>query len=108
MTTRLLGVLSLAALLLLAVVAGPALAVDEEEEELPPHLDPHHEMPSIDEIGTQSETAREFFPEPAEEQPFTEALVFPLMAVAVIAILVIGLLYLKWQPEFGRERSKRR
>jgi hypothetical protein len=107
MITRLAGVGGLVALLALALLALPGLAV-EEEEELPPHLDPHHDLPSIDEIGTQSETAREFFPEPAEEQPFTEALVFPLMAVAVIAILVIGLLYLKWQPEFGRERSKRR
>jgi hypothetical protein len=107
MTTRLFGVVVLAALVLLAAVAAPALAV-EEEEELPPHLDPHHQLPSIDEIGTQSETAREFFPEPAEEQPFTEALVFPLMAVGFLAVLVIGLLYLKWQPEFGREESRRR
>jgi hypothetical protein len=78
LTTRPFGVVALAALLLLATLAAPALGVDEEEE-VPPHQDPHHELPSIDEVGTQSETAREFFPEPAEEQPFTEALVFPLM-----------------------------
>jgi hypothetical protein len=110
MTTRLLGVLSLAALLMLGLLGGAALGVDEEEEELPPHLDPEHGLPSIDEIGTQSETAREFFPEEAEEQPFTEALVYPLLGVGLLALLVIGILYLKWQPDFEREGrgSKRR
>jgi hypothetical protein len=108
MITRLAGVLALSALLLIGAVGG-ALAV-EEGEDLPPHLDPHTDMPTIDEIGTQSETAREFFPEPAEEQPFTEALVFPLMAVGFLALLVIGVLYLKWQPDFEREQegSRRR
>ena len=99
MITRLAGVLALVALLLLGVLGGPALAVEAEG------ADPHEEMPTIDEIGTQSETAREFFPEAAEEQPFTEALVFPLMAVGFLALLVIGVLYLKWQPDFEREQE---
>lgn len=103
MITRLAGVLTLLALLLFGALGGAAFAVDGEEEELPPHLDPEHDLPSIDEIGTQSETAREFFPEAAEEQPFTEALVFPLMAAGFLALLVIGILYLKWQPDFERE-----
>ena len=105
MTTRLVGVASLAVLLLLGVLGGAALAV-EEDEELPPHLDPEVEMPSIDEIGTQSETAREFFPEEAEEQPFTEALVYPLMVVGFLALLIIGALYLKWAPDFEREQER--
>jgi hypothetical protein len=76
MTTRRLGVLALVALLALTAVAGPVAAVDDDEP--PPHLDPHMELPSIDEIGT------------------------------FLAVLVIGLLYLKWQPEFERDESKKR
>ena len=96
MTARLLGVLALAVTLSLALLGGAALAVEDEE------------LPTIDEIGTQSETAREFFPESAEEQPFTEALVIPLLVVGFLGVLVIGVLYLKWQPEFDREDSGRR
>lgn len=98
MTIRRLGVCSVAALLLLALPGLPAGAVEDGA---------HEELPSIDEVGTQSETAREFFPPAAEEQPFTEALVFPLMILAFLAVLVIGVLYLKWQPEFEREGTRR-
>jgi hypothetical protein len=98
MTKRLLGLVCLAALLL-AVFAGAAVAA---ENGLP------RDLPDISEIGTQSETAQRFMPEPAEEQPFTEALVYPLLAVGFLALFIVGLLYLKWQPEFGRSDSKRR
>lgn len=98
MRTRLLGVLLLLVVLTAGALAVPAAAVEDRPHELPP----------LEEVGSQSEVARQFFPEPAEEQPFTEALVYPLLAVAIIAILVIGYLYLKWQPAFGQEEESRR
>lgn len=98
MVPRLFGVLTLLVVLAAGVLAMPAAAVEGGQRDLPP----------IDEVGSQSDVARQFFPEPAEEQPFTEALVYPLLAVAIIAILVIGFLYLKWQPSFGQEESRRR
>lgn len=100
MRTRLFGVLTLLVVLTAGALALPASAAEDGRP---------HELPPLDEVGSQSEVARQFFPEPAEEQPFTEALVYPLLAVAIIAILVIGFLYLKWQPSFGsEERSRRR
>lgn len=97
MPTRLLGVLTLLVVLTAGALALPAAAAED-----------HGPLPPLEEVGSQSEVARQFFPEPAEEQPFTEALVYPLLAVAIIAILVIGFLYLKWQPSFGEEERARR
>lgn len=97
MFKRLVGVSALL-VVLLAAFALPVVAADSQPHELPP----------LEEVGTGSEVARQFFPEPAEEQPFTEVLVYPLLAVAIIAILVTGFLYLKWQPSFGRDESRRR
>ena len=99
MFTRLFGVVILAALLGLAVLAAPAVAA---ENGLP------RDLPDIDEVVADSDRAREHLPEEAERQPFQEALIYPLMAVGLLAILVIGVLYLKWQPDFERQDSKRR
>jgi hypothetical protein len=106
MFARLLGVASLVALLTLGLLAGSALAAEEEEGGAY-----HGPLPALDEIGTQSEISREFFPEPAEAPVFTDFLLYPLLGVGLIAALVILTLYLKWQPTFEEERrtaSKRR
>jgi hypothetical protein len=99
MLKRLFGVLALLVVLVAGALAMPAAAADSGG---------HGELPPLEEVGSQSDVARQFFPEEAEEQPFTEALVYPLLAVAIIAILVTGFLYLKWQPSFGQEGSRRR
>lgn len=99
MVPRLFGVLTLLVVLLAGALALPAAAAEG------PNL---RDLPPLEEVGSGSEVARQFYPEPAEEQPFTEALVYPLLAVAIIAILMIGFLYLKWQPSFGQEGSRRR
>lgn len=103
MLPRLFGVLMLLVVLTLGALAGPAAAVEDEGGE-----DTHAELPGIDEVGSQSDIAREFFPEPAEEHPFTEALVYPLLALAIIVVLVFLFLYLKWQPTFDAEEESRR
>lgn len=100
MRSRLLGVAALV-LLLLGALAGPASAVEAEDGG-------HAELPSLEEVGSQSEIAREFFPEAAEEQPFTPWLVYPLLAAAIIAVLVFMFLYLKWQPTFDEREESRR
>lgn len=105
MPARLLGVATLVALLTVGLLGGAALAVPEEEG------GGHAPLPSLEEVGTQSETAREFFPEPAETPVFTDFLLYPLLGVGLLAALVILTLYLKWQPSFEEERrtaSKRR
>lgn len=105
MSKRLTGVLALSLLLLFAVLAVPATAV-EEGGEAPQESGP---APGIDEIGTQNEVSGEFLPEPAEEPPFMKWLYFALAAVAVLALIAVTLLYLVWQPRFATERrSKRR
>lgn len=99
-------VLAVAALLLMivAVPTAPALAVEEDEGAGADH----HDLPSISEVGTQSEISKRFFPEEAEEAPFEDALIYPLMAVGVIVVLVVLALYLKWQPSFAEEERTRR
>lgn len=112
MLTRLLAAAGLVLVLGVTAFAMPAAAVEEgaaqegEEQEHGPA--PHHgDLPGIDEVGSQTEVAREFFPEDAEEQPFTEAFLYPLLAIGILATLVILVMYLRWQPEFSREQEER-
>ncbi len=99
----------LAAALLLAVaaalvapIATPALA-EEELDEVEEEVD--EELPSLEEVGTGSEVAEEFRPEPPEEPPFTGALVLPLTGLALLLATVILVLYLWWMPRFSEERE---
>jgi hypothetical protein len=91
----------IAVLLLGAVLAGPALAVEEGAPT------DHSNLPSIDEIGTQSEISREFFPEPYTAPSVFDKLVYPLLIVAMVATLGVLALYLLWQPRFAEERKRR-
>lgn len=104
MFTRLFGVLSLVAVLGLAVLATPAFAVEDDEGTGPAVP---YDKPSIDEVVTDSEASRQFLPEEAERQPFMDEFIFPLLILGVIIILVVGVLYLKWQPDFDRQSGKR-
>jgi hypothetical protein len=97
---------TLTAALVLVALALPAAAV--EEDGTGGSAVHGQELPTIDEVGTQSETARQFFPEPAEEQPFAEALIYPLMGIGLLAVLAFLVLYLRWQPAFGAEDRARR
>lgn len=108
MRLRSLGCVLLLVLLVVGVAvptpAGAGEPGDEEEEE-----DLEHEpLPSIEEVGTGSEIAEQFRPEPPEEQPFTDAMVWPLMAGAVLLFLAVVLLYVRWLPRFSQEREQER
>ena len=100
MRPRLLGGTLLALLLVLLVV----VPVAAEEDELDDDFD-DGALPSIDEVGTGSEVAAEFRPEPPERQPFTDALLWPLLAGSLVLAFVIMVLYLRWMPRFSEERT---
>ncbi len=103
MLARLAGVVTLVAALTLGLLAVPALAVEGGEEP-----EGHGPLPELSEVGTQSEVAKNFFPEEAEEPVFADFLIYPLLAVGLIVSLVVLTLYLRWQPTFAEERKKAR
>lgn len=90
-----------AALALIGVVAAPALAVEEGDPA-------QHEAPTIEEVGTQSETAREFFPEAYEAPPVFDYFLWILGGAALLVTIAVLLLYLVWQPRFAEERRTKR
>jgi hypothetical protein len=103
MSKRLLGVV-FTALLALAVFAGPAAAVEEGAPEA-------HELPSLDEVGTQSEIAQEFFPDAWEAPTVFPWFALPLLIGAGLLALYVLVVYLFFQPRFAEERrakSKKR
>ncbi len=104
MSKRVLGVLLM--VLLAFAIAAPAFAVEAEEgEELEVE---HEELPSYEEVGSGSETSQEFRPVPYEQPSIFKMLVYPLAAVAGIAVLVILTLFLLWQPRFAQEREAKK
>lgn len=93
------------ALLVVGVVATPALAT-EAASEAPEEEGP---APGIDEIGTQNDVSKQYKPEPAEAPPFMRFLYIPLTIVGLLMAGMLLLQYLRWQPRFAEERrSKRR
>lgn len=98
MSKRLLGAVLLAVLVFTAL-AGPAVATEE-------HGGPvHEELPKFEELGTQSDTAKEFFPEPPEEPSVFPWFGWPLMIGALLLSLWVLLSYLVFQPRFDKERK---
>lgn len=101
MGKRLAGVLLLV-LTCLGLLAGPALAAAEGTE-------PAEELPGMAELGTQSQTSQEFQPEPYEPPAFFRFITYPLLAVGIVVLLVVGFLYLRNLPRFAQEsRTPRR
>ena len=93
---------AITAVLLVGLLGGAALAVEAEEG------GGHQPLPSISEIGTQNDVSRQFFPEAAEEPVFAPFLAYPLLVVGILAVLIILILYLRWQPKFHQERQSSR
>lgn len=100
MGKRLVGAL-VVVLVCLGSWAGPALAAEEATEAV-------HELPGIEEIGTQTQTSQEFQPEPYEAPPFFRFITYPLLAVGIVALVIIGFLYLRNLPRFAQESKTRR
>lgn len=100
MSKRLLGVFLLA-VLAFAGLAGSAAAVEEGGD----HGPVHHELPSIEEVGSQSDTAKEFFPDDYEQPTVFPWFGWPLMIGALALALWLLLSYLVFQPRFAAERK---
>ena len=98
MSKRLLGVVLLA-VLAVAGLAGPAAAVEEEGGPV------HHELPSIDEVGSQSDTAKEFFPDTYEPPSVFPWFGWPLLILGLGTALWVLMAYLFFQPRFVQERK---
>jgi len=99
MYKRLIGVLVLATVMF-AGMALPAFAAEEGGSG-----PVQHELPKIDEVGSQSDTAQQFFPKPVEEPTVFPWFGWPLMLGAVVTTLLVLLTYLVFQPRFVSERK---
>lgn len=96
MRLRLLGGTLLALFLVLFMIL-PATASEDGGTE---------PLPSIEEVGTGTEVAEQFKPVPPDPQPFTDALLWPLMGAAFLLAFVVLVLYLRWMPRFAQEREE--
>ena len=110
MGSRLLGVTSVVLLMLLGLFSVPAVAAEADEDADPTEAleEEHAPLPSIEEIGSQNEVSQQFRPEAPEPPVFADALLYPLLALGVVVTVVALVLYLVWQPRFGREREEGR
>jgi hypothetical protein len=100
MLARFVSAATMAAVLLVGLLAGAALAVEAEGE------GGHAPLPPLEEVGTQSELSQQFFPEEAEEPVFAPFLAYPLLVIGILVALFILIMYLRWQPKFARETEK--
>ena len=105
MPQRLLGVLAIA-FLVLGVLAGPVAATEGGETAPVAEEQPH--SPTIEEIGQRNEITEEFRPEASELPPWSLWLLYPLLAVGILAAAMLLMRYLQWQPRFAEERRNRR
>ena len=105
MSTRRLALLVLVLLACLGGVAAPAAAQEEPVgTEAPVETGP---PPTVDEVTRDNPVAREYRPEPYVTPSFTPWLLYPLLFAAVVAALLILLLYLVWQPRFASEARRK-
>lgn len=105
MARRLFGALLLILLLGVSGPVGIAAAADPGEDEGPEEQAP---LPSIDEIGSRTDIAKQYLPEPYEEPSWFQWALFPLLIVGVLATLVTLFAYLVWQPKFASEHKTKR
>lgn len=101
MCTRLVGVALLGMTLVALGPTGIAAAVEGELEQQQP-------LPRFEEIGSQSDIAREYLPEPYEEPSWFQWLLFPLLIVTIVVTGAVLFFYLVWQPKFASEQKTKR
>lgn len=102
MLKRLIGAALLAALLVpvaLPVVALAAEGGEAVEQE---------ELPTIDEIGTDTAREEGYFPEEYVSPSWFQWVLYPAIILGVLITLVLLLYYLAKQPSFAEERKKSR
>jgi hypothetical protein len=97
--------LVLALLSLLTLAGGPVGSAFATDEGAPAQQQP---LPTIDQVGSQTDIAREHLPEEYVEPGWFQWVYFPLLIVAIVAIAVVLFAYLAWQPKFADEQKKKR
>ena len=104
-------VVLLAALLMLPAVAAGATEDDAlGGEDL---LDEANQLeeegePTLDEVTQDNEIVQEFVPDEYEQPTVFAPIIWTLLGAGLLITLVLFLLYLVWQPNFGRERERAR
>jgi hypothetical protein len=95
-------------LALMSVAALPAAATEAASEGgAAPTEDAEHL--TVEDIGSGSDTAEEYKPEPTEAPPFMRFFYIPLIIAGFLIVGALLMLYLAYQPRFAEEsRSKRR
>lgn len=101
MSTRVLGVLA-AAVMLLVGGAGPAMAVEDGAE---------IQRPTLEELGCDAPVEERPLVCPADDAAappgwFVVASI-PLAVLGLIAVVAVLMRYLQWQPRFAREREQK-
>jgi hypothetical protein len=101
MSKRLLGV-ALFAAAVLPLTAAPALAVDATE---PVEEEAAAEVPDTTEICARNEVVAEYCPEPYEAPTVFTGILYPLLGIGALVTIALFLLYMRWLPNFARERQ---
>jgi hypothetical protein len=107
MARRLLGAMLLLALLFSATL-GPVGIVTAAEPEESEGASQQAPLPSIDEIGSRTDIAKQYLPEPYQEPSWFQWALFPLLIVGILVTLTVLFAYLVWQPKFASEQKKKR
>ncbi len=111
MIKRLVGV-ALYVLLVVLLTAAPAFATEaggaeasegaasEGEEAVAP--------PEREEVCARNEVVAEYCPEPYEAPTVFDGILYPLLGIGVLVTIALFLLYIRWLPNFARERQMAR
>lgn len=114
MFKRLVGVLLLA--LLVLSPAAPAFATEagggegggegaEPAEGVAPEGEEVEAVPERDEVCARNEVVAEYCPEPYEAPTVFAGILYPLLAIGGVVTVALFLLYIRWLPNFARERQ---
>ncbi|MGH8898183.1 MAG: hypothetical protein ACRDZ4_14480 [Egibacteraceae bacterium] len=107
MARRLLGVMLL--LVMLCALGPVGIATAAQQPGASGGAGEHAPLPGIDEIGSRTDIAKQYLPEPYQEPSWFQWALFPLLIVGVLATLTVLFAYLVWQPKFaGEQKTKKR
>jgi hypothetical protein len=112
MVKRLVSVL-LSAMLVGLVTATPAFATDSGAEAeggaaSPTAAEEEAAPVSREEVCSRNEVVAEYCPEPYEAPTAFTGILYPLLGIGVLVTIALFLLYIRWLPNFARERQAAR
>jgi hypothetical protein len=102
MSKRLVGV-ALYAAVVLSLTAVPAFAVDATEP-----VEEEAAVPDADDVCSRNEVVAEYCPDPYEAPTVFVGILYPLLGIGVLVTIALFVLYMRWLPNFARERQAAR